>query len=198
MQAKKLAFTLTSVNFQNCLENGVPFDHLTDTVSPQLAQEFIDRFFSSYPGVRGYQEYISDKVMRQGFIETRFGRKRRLPDVYSGDRWLQMSAQRQGINHTIQGHVGELALMLMAKTENVIDNPNGRALRKLGFRLHAQIHDEFQGECLDNPQVIQDCTYHLTQIFQNPLPATDAYPFAGYRVPILFDVHCARNWHDLK
>jgi DNA polymerase-1 len=197
-QSKRLAQTLTSVNFQNCLENGVPFDHLADTVAPTLAQEFIDRFFGEFPGVRGYQEYIADKVMRQGYIETRFGRKRRLPDVFSSDRWLKMAAQRQAVNHTIQGHVGELALMLMCKTENVIDNPHGAALRKLGFRLHTQIHDEFQGECDDREQTVQDCKYHLTQIFQQPLPSTDAYPFAGYRVPIIFEIKAGYTWAELK
>lgn len=197
MMAKKLAGVLTAVNFTNCLEKGIPFDPLSDVVSPELAQEFYDLFFNTYFGVKQYQEYIADKVVRQGYIETRWGRRRRLPDVFSGDRYLVMGAQRQAVNVTIQGHVGEMMLLSMCKADNVIPNPDGEALRKLGFRLFLQVHDEVLGECPDNDQTVEDVKYHLTRIFQNPAPSSEAYPYAGYRVPLIFEAQSGVNWDEV-
>lgn len=197
MMAKSLARTLTAVNFVNALENGIPFDPLSDVVQPELAQEFWDLFFNTYPGIRQYQEFIGDKAKRQGYIETRWGRRRRLPDLESGDRWLVMGAQRQAVNTTIQGHVGEMMLLSMCKADNVIPNPDGEALRKLGFRLFLQVHDEVLGECPDNDQVCEDVKYHLTKIFQNPGPNTDAYPYSSYRVPLIFESCSGMTWNDV-
>lgn len=194
MMSKKLAGVLTAVNFVNALEKGIPFDPLSDVVPPELAQEFYDLFFNSYPGVKAYQEFIGEKAKRQGYIETRWGRRRRLPDLFSGDRWLIMGAQRQAVNVTIQGHVGEMMLLSMCKAENVIQNPDGDALKKLGFRLFLQVHDEVLGECPDNDQVCEDVKYHLTRIFQNPGPSTDAYPYSSYRVPLIFEAQSGVNW----
>uniref|UniRef100_A0A2C9M659 DNA-directed DNA polymerase family A palm domain-containing protein n=1 Tax=Biomphalaria glabrata TaxID=6526 RepID=A0A2C9M659_BIOGL len=197
MFAKKLAGILTSVNFQNCLKKGTHFDPLSDVVTPELAEEFITAFFNMYPGIRGYQDYISQKAKAQGYIETRYGRRRRLPDIYSGDRYLVLGACRQAINTTIQGHVGEMMLLSMCKADNTIDNPDGRALRKLGYRLFMQVHDEVLGECPDNDQTVQDVKHHLTRIFQNPGACTAAYPYAGYRVPLIFEAQEGPNWHEV-
>jgi hypothetical protein len=197
MMAKKLAATLTAVNFLNCLEKGIPFDPIADTVTPELAQEFYDLFFNKYPGIMAYQEAVGDKAQQQGFIETRWGRRRRLPDMFSGDRYLVMGARRQAVNTTIQGHVGEMMLLGMCKADNVIPNPDGEALKKIGYRLFLQVHDEVIGECPDNDQAVEDAQYHLTRIFQNPAPCTDAYPFAGYRVPLIFEAKAGPTWHDI-
>jgi DNA polymerase-1 len=194
MMARSLAGVLTSVNFVNALENGLPFDPLCDVVPPELAQEFYDLFFNTYPGIKAYQEFIGEKAKRQGYIETRWGRRRRLPDIESGDRWLVMGAQRQAVNVTIQGHVGEMMLLSMCKAENIIHNPDGEALRKLGFRLFLQVHDEVMGECPDNDQVCEDVKFHLTNIFQNPGPSTDAYPYSSYRVPLIFEAQSGMTW----
>ena len=197
MMEKKLAATLTAVNFVNCLEKGIPFDHLRDVVQPELAREFYDLFFSSYPGIRDYQEYIGKVARRQGYIETRWGRRRRLPDIFSGDKYLVLGACRQAVNVTIQGHVGEMMLLSMSRADNIIDNPDGRALKKLGYRLNMQVHDEIQGECPDNEQTVEDVKYHLTKIFQNPGQCSDAYPYAGYRVPLIFEANAGVNWNEV-
>jgi DNA polymerase-1 len=197
MMSKTLAKTLTSINFKNCLEKGVPFDPLSDIVHPELAQEFIDGFFGRYPGIREYQEYIAARAKKQGYIETRFGRKRRLPDLFSNDRYLILAACRQAVNACVQGHVGEIMLLGQCKADNTLDNPNGRALKKLGFRLFLQVHDEVMGECPDNEQTVQDVKHHLTQIFQNPLPSTGAYQYAGYKIPLIFEAQAGDTWSSV-
>jgi DNA polymerase-1 len=197
MMAKKLAMVLTSVNFQNCLERGIPFDPISDVVSPELAQEFYDFFFNAYPGVQAFQKQSGEIAARQGYIETRWGRRRRLPDIYSGDKYLVLGAKRQATNVRIQGHVGEYMLMMMCRAENVIPNEDGEALRKLGFRLFLQVHDEVLGECPDNDQTVQDVQYHLTRIAQNIGVSSDAYPYSGYRVPIIFEAKAGVTWHDV-
>jgi len=197
MMEKRLASVLTSVNFQHCLEKGIPFDHLRDVVSLELAGEFHTRFFNMHPGIRAYQEHIATKAKSQGYIDTRYGRRRRLPDIYSGDRWLVMAACRMACNCTIQGHVGEMMTLAMSRVENVIDNPDGRALQKLGYRMFLQAHDELLGECPDKAQTILDVKHHLTRICQNPALSSGAYPFSGYRVPIVFEARSGMTWHEV-
>lgn len=50
-------------------------------VSIKKAQEINDKFFNSFPKVQKYIQQTQDNARKYGFVETAWGRKRRLPDL---------------------------------------------------------------------------------------------------------------------
>ena len=190
MYSKSLAYTLTRASWDAMVDNGEAesWDDSIHNVPEWLAKEYIEGYFRKYRGIAAYQEAIGRKVDLQGYIETRYGFRRHLPDAFSSDPYLRSAARRQGVNTTVQGHVGELMLHCMSRAEK------NRSLRRMGFRLLSQVHDEVIGEAPE--ETAEDCRNILVSIFQNPAPCTEAYPFAGYRVPLLFDARIADSWHD--
>ena len=54
-------------------------------VSVQKAQEITDKFFNSFPNVKKFVESTEEFAKVNGFVETAWGRKRRLPDMQLPD-----------------------------------------------------------------------------------------------------------------
>jgi DNA polymerase I-like protein with 3'-5' exonuclease and polymerase domains len=79
-------------------------------VSKAKAQKFLDEFFSDFPKVRNYIKKQHKLADRQGYVTSPFGRKRRLPEIYS-DSWAKKAeAQRQSVNAVIQGCASDYTL----------------------------------------------------------------------------------------
>ena len=45
------------------------------------AQQYIDRYFARYPGVKRYMDETRAQAREQGYVETVFGRRLYLPDI---------------------------------------------------------------------------------------------------------------------
>ena len=56
-------------------------------------------------------------VKEKGYAETLFGRRRYIPELLSGNRQLQNTAQRMAINHPVQGTAADLMKMAMIAVE---------------------------------------------------------------------------------
>lgn len=69
----------------------------------QKAQEFIDKYFERLPNVKAYIESRQKMAMKNGYVRTITGRKRRLPEVFSENRSVRNRAMRQAINVVDQG-----------------------------------------------------------------------------------------------
>lgn len=82
---------------------GIP---LSDTE----AAAFRTRFFQLYPGLLNWHEKQRRKAQAMGFVRTKLGRKRRLPNIHSRDRFLSGDAERQAINSPVQGLAAEITL----------------------------------------------------------------------------------------
>lgn len=189
MGAEKLALVLTEANWDACVEKGGTWDPACDVVTKELAKEFIDLFFGMYPEIRHYQKAVGEYAKRNGNVRTRYGQLRRLPDVYASDPYLVHAACRQGVNTTIQGHVGELMLHCMNRIER------DEELRDYGFRMFLQVHDELLGEVPH--KWVKQTQVKLAKILQMPSESTDAFPHYGYRNPIVFEPCAGPTWADV-
>ncbi|OQX20735.1 MAG: DNA polymerase I [Desulfobulbaceae bacterium A2] len=105
-------------------------------ISRQKAQDFIDRYFAHYAGVRRFMDEIVIQARRDGAVSTLLGRRRPLPDLASSNRTVREFAERTAINTPIQGTAADIIKLAMLRVEE--------ALRREGFkaRLLLQIHDE--------------------------------------------------------
>ena len=201
MGAEKLAMMLTAAAWDHVVENGLIWEPSKHVVTPEQAKLFVNAFFTSYAGVKAYQQAVTKRVKQAGYVETRFGQKRRLPDAYSSDSYLQHMAYRQGVNVTIQGHVGELMLHCMNVAEGVT-KPKSKRLKEAqeclldsNYRLFLQVHDEILGEA--PIEYAEDCKWALTVLFQEPIECTESYPHFGYRVPLIFEAKTGPTWNSV-
>lgn len=51
------------------------------SISVQQAQGIINQFYESFPKVKDYVENVQHQAATSGYVETAYGRKRRLPDM---------------------------------------------------------------------------------------------------------------------
>lgn len=110
----------------------------------QVAQAFIDRYFDSYKGVAKFIRDQKKYAHRNGYVYTILGRKRRLPDINSGDSAVSSYCERLSVNSAIQGTAGDITINAQIKVAAE------ERLKELGCYMLIQVHDELVFECPQN------------------------------------------------
>jgi len=67
------------------------------------AGQFKRDWYAAYPKVEKWIKNQHKKAARDGYVRTYFGRKRRLPNIYSNVIGIRSEAERQSVNAPIQG-----------------------------------------------------------------------------------------------
>jgi DNA polymerase I len=100
------------------------------------AQTMIDRYYAAYPRVRSFLDETVAQAHRTGFAVTLFGRKRRIPELASGNHNRRAFGERTAMNHPMQGTAADIMKLAMIEVD--------RRLRAEGFRsrMVLQVHDE--------------------------------------------------------
>lgn len=101
-------------------------------------QKMIDEWYKMYPGVKVWQEGMIAEAKRNGLVRTRYGRVRYLPGIHSPLPYVRAEAERQAVNHPVQGTASEIMKEAMVRVWAA------RAeIQKLGWwECILQIHDE--------------------------------------------------------
>ena len=105
-------------------------------ISYKEAEEFIERYFMRYPGVRIYIDNISVLVNKHECVTTFLGRRRQLSDIHSPDKNLRDYALRQAVNAPIQGAAADIIKLAMINIDKSFSS------RRLRSRMLLQVHDE--------------------------------------------------------
>ena len=100
------------------------------------AQEYVERYFQRYPGVRRFMDNMRAQAREQGFVETVFGRRLYLPDIRSGNPQLRQYAERAAINAPMQGTAADIIKRAMISVHEWCRSSGAPA------RLIMQVHDE--------------------------------------------------------
>ncbi|TJY58782.1 DNA polymerase I [Sinimarinibacterium sp. CAU 1509] len=105
------------------------------------AQEYIDRFFGRYPGVKHFMDTTRTQARERGYVETLFGRRLYLPNIASRNQGLRQYAERTAINAPLQGTAADLIKLAMLDVSAFL------AERAPAIRMIMQVHDElvFEG-----------------------------------------------------
>jgi len=145
------------------------------------AQAFIDGFYSAYPGLREWQAEIIRFTRKYGYAETISGRRRYIPDINASLPKYRSEAERQAINHPVQGSAADF---FKVSTNNVRDFLISSGLRS---RLIAQVHDEL---------IIEAPEDELDVLAENvPGIMGTSYELA---VPVPVDFEYGKSWGKLK
>ena len=100
------------------------------------AQELIDTYKRSYPGVAAFLHDQVEKARACGFAETALGRRRYVPDIDARNRNVRSFAERVAINMPIQGTQADMIKLAMVHLDELLESNNLKA------RMLLQVHDE--------------------------------------------------------
>ena len=148
-------------------------------VSRGEAQEYVDRYFEKYPGVRGYMEQTQALADEKGYVETLFGRRLYLPDIHAGNAMIRKAAQRTAINAPMQGTAADIIKQAM------IDIANWLEQDPIDACMILQVHDELVFE------VKEDDVALLTEGVRFRMASA-----AALDVPLVVDVGVGDNWDE--
>jgi DNA polymerase-1 len=105
-------------------------------IERSAAQNYIERYFARYPGVRRYMDETRLLARQQGYVETIFGRRLWVPEINSPNGMRRQGAERAAINAPMQGTAADLIKLAMIAVENWIRT------EKIATRMVMQVHDE--------------------------------------------------------
>jgi DNA polymerase I len=148
-------------------------------IERSAAAQFIEKYFTRYPGVAEYMRRTRELARAQGYVETVFGRRLWLPDINAGGGPRRQAAERAAINAPMQGTAADLIKLAMIEVQAWLDR------EPLGAKLVLQVHDEL---VLEAPM---DRIDHVK--------AGLALRMAGVaklNVPLVVDVGSGPNWEQ--
>ena len=141
------------------------------------AQDYIDRYFSRYPGVQAFMENTRVQAREQRFVETVFGRRLYLNDMGSSNHARRQAAERAAINAPMQGTAADLIKLAMLAVDRSITEQN------LQMRMIMQVHDELVLE------VSEDDVDQARAMLNSLMTSV-----AELAVPLKVEVSAGKNW----
>lgn len=143
------------------------------------AQEFIDKYFETYPKVKEYMNNEVEFVAQNGYVETAFGRKRYLAsELHSSNYQIREFAQRAAINQPLQGTAADLIKIAMIRVDKAID--------KMKTKMIMQVHDELVFE------VPKDELEQLKSIILDCMALKDQ----NLKIPLDVDINYGTSWKE--
>ena len=141
------------------------------------AQQYMDRYFTRYPGVAEYMRTTREQAREQGYVETVFGRRLWLPEISGGNGARRQGAERAAINAPMQGTAADLVKLAMIAVQRWL------AGETMQTKLIMQVHDEL---VLEVPAAeVAAVNEHLPRLMGG---------VAHLAVPLVVDVGVGVNW----
>jgi len=109
--------------------------------SREQAQEYIDDYFKKFRNLRKWIDENKNFIAANGFAYSHFGRKRRLPNVFSSDRAIAGHTTRSGINFLVQSVASDINLLGGIEMQLWLDEHP-----EMDARIFALVHDSILAE----------------------------------------------------
>jgi DNA polymerase-1 len=144
------------------------------------AENFIERYFASYPRVRAWIDEVLAGARQKGYVETMFGRRRFVADLDSRMRTVREAAERVAFNTPIQGTAtGDLMRLAMVNLQP--------ELNRLKAHMVLQVHDELLVEAAED--TAEEVARVVREVMQS------AWKF---EVPLEVGIGIGQNWLEAK
>ncbi len=141
------------------------------------AREYVERYFTRYPGVQAYMEQTREQARERGYVETLFGRRLHVPEIRARNAAQRAAAERMAINAPMQGTAADIIKRAMIALDGWL------AARGGGARMIMQVHDELVLEVPEDGvepvrEAVRSCMQEAAEL----------------RVPLLVDIGVGANW----
>jgi uracil-DNA glycosylase family 4 len=125
-------------------------------ITMQDAQRHSEWFWSEFERTKEYQLEMKEHILCNGWIDSKFGRRRILPDAFSDKKYFREEAVRAGINAQIQGTASDIAQWGFIKIYDYCRDNNLESWPLI------TVHDEADGESPEHElELIKEITPKL-------------------------------------
>jgi len=148
-------------------------------INRKQAAEYIELYFTRYPGVQNYMNNIRHTAAENGFVETVFGRRLYLPEINASNGMRRQAAERTAINAPMQGTAADIIKLAMINVHNWLESSD------LTSKIIMQVHDELvlevpESEMDEVKQGLKDLMESATELL----------------VPLVVDIGVGDNWDE--
>lgn len=141
-------------------------------VTPEEAQKEMDIFFGQHPKLKTFLKKQEKFLRKNGYLVSLFGRKRRLPQIYSNDKGEEAYALRLALNFPCQSAASDMCLF-----GSILIYYLMRQGKLPSTKSVCLVHDaNYQ---ITKPENINIWSiYEMWQIYRNPLTK----PYFGFQI----------------
>lgn len=169
-----------TVNFG--LLYGMGQKKLSDTlgISTKEAKAIIERYFETFPSVKGYFADVVEQAKGVGYVETLLHRRRYF-DFANATPMLKAAYERESVNTVFQGSASDLIKLSMNTIDAMIRTEGLRS------RMLLQIHDELIFEA--DEEVAEEYARRFVDVMESVTKLC---------VPLKTSMHIGNHWGELK
>ncbi len=151
------------------------------SITKKEAAEYIEQYFATYPGVKGFLDDSVKEAREKGYSTTLFGRRRPVPELASSNFMQRSFGERVAMNSPIQGTAADVIKIAMVRVY--------RRLKREGLksRLILQVHDELLIE------TVREEAASVRAILEEEMSRA-----AEFSVPLEIDLHEGSDWYEAK
>ena len=148
-------------------------------ISKKEAQEYIDRYFATYPKIKEFIDKTVADAKETGKTSTIYGRIRPIPELSSSNFMQRQFGERVAMNAPIQGTAADIIKIAMIRVHD-------RLIRE-GFasRLILQVHDEL---LIETKESEKDAVIALLE--------EEMHKAADLKVSLEVGTAWGYNWYD--
>lgn len=151
------------------------------SISRKEAQKYIEKYFETYPGIKGFLDGCVQKAKEKGYSVTMFGRRRPVPELKSSNFMQRSFGERVAMNAPIQGTAADIIKIAMIRVNERLKRENLRS------RLLLQVHDE----------LLIEAPYGEVEQVQKLLEEEMTHA-ADLKVNLEIDMHTGHSWYEAK
>lgn len=148
-------------------------------ISPKEAKEFIDKYFERYSGIKVFLNGVIEESRKKGFVTTKLGRRRFLPQINSNNRMVREMEERAAINTPVQGTAADMIKIAMINIYRRLNE------EKFESKMILQVHDELVFNVVEK---------ELEKI--KNLVKTEMEGALKLSVPLKVDTGSGKNWRE--
>lgn len=143
------------------------------------AQQLSDDFFNAFPGLRDYISSQHRTVLKQQYIETPTGRRRRFPYI---DKHTAGNVKRRSVNSPIQGFASDMALTSVIRLTDIFRD------RAWDAHIVSSVHDSIMFEVSDN--ILDEVLPVIKETMETPC-------IDYFDVPLRVDLGVGTKWGEM-
>lgn len=121
-----------------------------EVYSVEQARDDIKQYFTKFNKLKKWLEDRKNFIQTNGYTYSFFGRKRRLPNVFSADKGIAAHEVRSGINAEVQSLASDVNLLGAMRTAKEVE------ARKLDAKIFMLVHDSIVALVKDE-DVVEYC-----------------------------------------
>lgn len=151
------------------------------SISRKEAADYIERYFETYPKIKGYLDGLVAEAKKNGYVTTMFHRRRPIPELSSSNFMQRSFGERIAMNSPIQGTAADIIKIAMIRVHDRLMKEN------MSSRLILTVHDELLVETRESEEE------EVRRILKEEMRGA-----AELAVILEIDIHSGHDWYEAK